>query len=92
MNYKQAITVVILFIGLVLTTEAGWKMYRIDDIKDDVTEIISPFTDEKAQEDINQILERSYGYNERRIYITLAIGIVLILTGSGLLYFFRKRK
>ena len=92
MNYKHAIALVIIFLGMVLVVEASWKIYKMDDIKDDVTEVISPYTSEKAQGEINQILEKSYGYNRKRIYSTLAVGIALVATGSGLLYFFRKRR
>jgi len=92
MNYKHAIALVIIFLGIVLVVEASWKIYKMDDIKDDVTEVISPYTSEKAQSEINEILEKSYGYNKKRIYTTLAAGIALVTAGSGMLYFFRKRK
>lgn len=92
MNYKQAIALVIIFLGLVLAVEASWKIYKMDDIKDDVTEVISPFANEQAQGEINKILEKSYGYNKKRIYSTLLGGIALVAIGSGLLYFFRKKK
>jgi len=92
MNYKHAIALVIIFLGMVLVVEASWKIYKMDDIKDDVTEVISPFTNEKAQSEINNILENSYGYNKKRIYSTLIGGIALVVVGSGLLYFFRKKR
>ena len=92
MNYKHAISIVVIFLGLVLTIESGWKIYKMDDIKDDVTEIIAPFADNQAQNDINHILEKSYGYNKKRIYSTFIAGTSLIVIGSGLLFFFRKKK
>lgn len=91
MNYKQIIGIVVGVIGIALIIFSIDSMKMISNLKGDVGMMQKPMSGNPIGRMAGEGMEKQVSQYDMLVKGALASGILLVIVGSGLIYFYRKR-
>ena len=92
MSFKQKCGIIAVIIGALIVIIALYARFRVGEVKGEIKKGSSLFGGNPVDKQITGALEGKVGAYDAPITWTLVGGIVLVIAGAGVIYFYKRKR